>query len=99
MCTMSMIGDDWARRSAPDYQKIFEGWPNHASGPSRAEFDALKAELEALKKLLKAAKEYDAKTGQPDCEMDEKVALIKKFADLVGVDMSDVFGKGAVASA
>ena len=41
---------------------------------------------------LKNAKEIDRVTGQPDCEMDEKVAIIKRFAEVVGVDLSEVFG-------
>ncbi len=60
---------------------------------SRAEFDALRREMEELKKLLTAAKQFDEATGQPDCEMDEKVTLIKAIAKLVGVDLGDVFGK------
>jgi len=59
---------------------------------TKEEFDALKKEMEALKKLLLAAKAYDEATGQPDCEMEEKVDLIKKIAKIVGVDMKDVFG-------
>jgi len=37
------------------------------------------------------AKVFDAITEQPDCEVDEKVALIKRIAELVGVDLHDVF--------
>lgn len=29
--------------------------------------------------------------GQPDCEMDDKVNLIKRVAELVGVDIKDIF--------
>jgi hypothetical protein len=47
--------------------------------------------MEELRKLLVAAKDFDVVTGQPDCEVDDKVALIKRLAELVGVDMSDVF--------
>lgn len=61
------------------------------SGPTRAEFDALKKELEALKELLLAAKRYDEATGQRDCEEADKVKLFRALAKLVGVDMSDVF--------
>ena len=93
MCVVSMIGDDWARRTPPQYP-----WaaPNYfptqcPAGPTRVEFDALKREVEALRELLRAAKIYDEATGQPDCETDDKVALIKRLADLVGVDMSDIF--------
>lgn len=58
---------------------------------TRTEFNALKKEVEELKKLLLAAKEYDEKTGQKDCEVEDKVALLKKIAELVGVDLSEVF--------
>jgi hypothetical protein len=97
MCVVSAIGDDWSRRTPgwpgviplPTYVTMveFETWKaNH-----KIEFDKLKEEFEALKELLKAAKIYDDTTGQPNCEMDEKVALIKKVADLLGVDVSEVF--------
>lgn len=43
------------------------------------EFDALKREIEEMKKLLMKAKEYDERTGQPDCEMDDKVELLRKI--------------------
>lgn len=61
-------------------------------GPSQAEFDALRREVADLKELLLKAKAYDAATGQPDCEMAEKVALLKKVAEFVGVDLREVFG-------
>lgn len=61
--------------------------------PTREEFDRLKKDVEALKELLKAAKIYDEKTNQKDCEMDEKIEFIKKVADAVGVNLEDVFGK------
>lgn len=60
-------------------------------GVTQEQFNELKKEMEELKKLLKAAIEYDKKTGEPDCHMDEKVALIKRLAELVGVDMKDIF--------
>lgn len=47
--------------------------------------------MQELKKLLLAAKEYDKNTGQPDCHADDKVALIKKIAELAGVNMDEVF--------
>lgn len=31
--------------------------------------------------------------NQPDCEMAEKIALIKKVSELVGVDLSEVIKK------
>jgi hypothetical protein len=94
MCTVSAMGDEWGR-TFPDR------WPNVYPSPntstyivpiSREEFEALKSEVEALKRLLQEAKAFDEATGQPDCEMDEKVALIRKVAEFVGVDLEDVFG-------
>jgi hypothetical protein len=100
MCMVSNIGDDYA-------DKFPAKWPNfyppqqpypHPSGVSDAEFEALKKEVRELKKLLKAAKEYDDATGQPDCEMEEKVKLIKAIAELVGVDLGEVFGPKEASS-
>lgn len=95
MCTVSAVGDAW-RQDFP------ERWPHtypssgsggiNITGVSRQEFEALKAEVEQLRILLKAAKAFDEATGQPDCEVDEKVELIKRVAEAVGVDLEDVFG-------
>lgn len=57
---------------------------------SRAEFDALKKEVQDLKELLKRAKEYDAKNGEPDCEIEPKIALLRKVAEAVGVSLEEV---------
>lgn len=59
-------------------------------GPTREEFEALKKEMQELKELLKAGQKFDAATNQPHCEHEDKVALIKKMAELVGVDLEDV---------
>lgn len=92
MCTVSMIGDDWAnKRHGP----IFPASPYPGVAPqpvSREEFEALRREMLALRALLEAAKKYHEATGQPDCHMEEKVALIRRVAEMVGVDMKDVFG-------
>jgi hypothetical protein len=55
--------------------------------PTRAEFDALKREVEEMKTLLIRAKKYDEDNGEPDCEMSEKVEILKKVAELVGVEL------------
>lgn len=97
MCVYSMIADDWTRRTYPVYPWIDPiVHPNTPSfrfpptpAPSQEEFDSLRREVEALKKLLQAAKIYDAETGQPDCETDEKIGDLKRIADLLGVDLSD----------
>ncbi len=63
------------------------------SGPTQEEFDELKREVEQMKELLKKAKEMDQALGTPDCELEQKVALLKLMAAAVGVDLEDIFGK------
>jgi hypothetical protein len=45
-----------------------------------------------MKALLKRAKEYDERNGEPECEMDEKMAVLRKLAEMVGVNLDDVLG-------
>lgn len=103
MCIVSNIGRDWTQDFPNRFPWATPGiYPPYSSGgapepdlskyATKEEIEALRKEMKELKKLLKAAKRYDEKTGQPDCEVEEKVELIKKIADLVGVDMSKVLG-------
>lgn len=89
---VSNVGDGWAEKF-PDKYPQFHPPHIYPAGVSQSDFDALRKEVKELKELLKAAKKFDAATGQPDCEMDEKVKLIKAIAKLVGVDLGEVFGK------
>ena len=82
MCVVSSIMDNWNQRYPLYYPAI--------TAVSREEFEALKYEVEELKNLLKVAKEFDEKTGQPDCELEEKFELLKRVAEAVGVDLRDV---------
>ena len=91
MCTVSMIGDDFSKRLPQQFPQTTQWLGGAWAGPSRAEFDELKKEVAALKELLIAAKKYDAATGQPDCEQEDKIALLRRLAELVGVDLSEVF--------
>jgi hypothetical protein len=89
-----MIGDHYSEKFRRlDYQWSNPNYPGAqiVEHPTRAEFDALKRDVEEMKALLIRAKEYDERNGEPDCEMDEKVALLKQVAKLVGVDLSEVF--------
>lgn len=97
MCTVSMVGDDWNKRFPERYPTV---WPNGIPSidftppaVTREEFDQLKRDVEQMKKELEAAKAQDIADGSPDCEMEEKVALLKKVAELVGVDLEEIFGK------
>lgn len=77
MCTYSMIADHYAK-TLP----IYFPWE-----VTRSEFDALKKEVENMNALLAKAKKYDEEHNEPDCQMEEKVAILKKIAELVGVEL------------
>lgn len=78
--------------SSPYQQPLSPLSPILSPAVTREEFDELKKAVEEMKNVLLRAKEYDEKTGQPDCEMEDKVDVLKKIAKLVGVDLSEVFG-------
>lgn len=96
---VSNIGDEWGKTFP-------QNWPQYPvpastqtviqlpSEVSKSDFEALKKEVQELKKLLEAAKAFDAATGQPHCEMDQKVAMIKAIAKMVGVNLGSVFEPG-----
>ncbi len=92
MCMYSAIGDNFK-------DQFPKSWPQIPIQPdvihlppeiTRKEFDALKKEMQELKKLLKAAADFDKATGQPHCEVENKIKLIKQIAALVGVDIKDI---------
>lgn len=90
MCSVSYISEPYA--------KLWEPYtvPPNSTGwrlfPTAQEFDALKAEVAALKDLLLAAKRFDERTGQKDCQHEDKVAVLRRVAELVGVDLSEAIG-------
>jgi hypothetical protein len=92
MCIVSMMADHW-RTNLPQ-QPYYSNVISAPAEITRYEFDALRRDVLELKELLKAAKKYDEATGQPDCETDEKVELIRRLAKIAGVDMSEIFGNG-----
>lgn len=97
MCVVSMVGDHygdkWGKRwplipdRIPSLLPIDTIYPDPVPEVSRAEFDELKKEVAEMIALLKRAKKYDKDNGEPDCELDEKMALLRKVAKLVGVDL------------
>ena len=106
MCVVSATGDDfvkkWPENPSNPWRDAFPpvNIPSYPPLPNvtrltqpvdRLEFDALKAEVERLHVLLRQARAQDIANNEPDCVHGDKVALIRKLAELVGVDMTDIF--------
>lgn len=103
MCVVSFVGDQFHKRwdepikpyvdpyTFPDYSQ----WTFVNPGVTKEEFESFKKEimkeLDIFKELLQGAKEYDKRNNEPNCEMEDKVAFIKKVAEWVGVDLKGVF--------
>lgn len=104
MCVVSMIGDHYRDRW-PDQYPWAQPWvlpPNGGAvtitwpstpAVSREEFEALRRDVLEMKELLKKAKAYDERNNEPECEVDEKMDVLRRVAKLVGVDLDDVLGK------
>lgn len=93
MCVVSMVGDHYRDKWTNDWPAVVQ--PMTVKLPpdiTREEFDALKKEVKEMKALLKRAKEYDERNNEPDCEIEEKMALLRKVARMVGVDLDEVIG-------
>jgi len=88
MCVISMVADDFTTKIEP--LGITGIGRSYFPEVSKLEFEQLKAEVLELKELLKKAKVIDEALGTPDCETEEKFELIRKVAELVGVDLEDV---------
>jgi len=82
-----MIMDDWIHRNPVIQPQVTDSTYVIEIPVTRFEFDALKEEVESLKKLLQAAKIYDEETGQPNCEIEEKMQMIKEYAESLGVEL------------
>lgn len=102
MCTVSMVGDFYGDKfKQPDYRDILKQIPQNPlsgntqtitfhEGVTKAQFEALKKEVEDMKQLLIRAKIYDEKNNEPNCELESKMAMLRKIADLVGINLDDV---------
>ncbi len=93
MCAVSMVGDHYNPQFQPYVQPLqgAGGMSQLFQQISRAEFDELKRQVLEMKDLLIKAKEIDDKTGQPDCEQEDKVRILKAIAKAFDVDLSAVF--------
>lgn len=99
MCVVSMIGDNYRDmwQPKPWFEPATLPSPTFPPTPTitRQEFDELKRQVFEMKELLKRAKEYDARNNEPECEVDEKMDVLRKVAKLVGVSLDDVIGRPA----
>lgn len=87
MCTYSMIVDHYTQKWEQLQPRITLTPPFVLLNAEPAITDA---EIKEFRTLLDRAREYDKKTGQPDCETDEKRQLLKAVADKLGIDVSFV---------
>lgn len=87
MCVVSFVGDHYRDKwTTPIYEPVFTNWPQ----VSKEEFDALRNEVLEMKELLKKAIKYDEENNEPHCEMEEKIEVLRKVAELVGVDLNEL---------
>ncbi len=99
MCVVSNVGDDWSRREKwPD-------WPTQIPFPDRSpaiipentiynlklENVKLRIQVEQMKRELEEARRQDIREGNADCEMEEKVIILKKIAALFGIELKEIF--------
>lgn len=100
MCVISNVGDQWGR-DRDKWPNTYPPTPRPGILPyipleplvTRKEFDELKQQVENLVKMLKLAKAIDKAQGTPDCEMAEKLAFLRKAAEMVGIDLDEVLNE------
>lgn len=105
MCNVSAVGDQfsdmWRLRFQgisplqPSLQPSLQWPPMQGLVPSisRQEFDELRREVAEMKLLLKEAKAKDEQAGEPECQHEDKLTILRKMAELVGINLDDVLGK------
>lgn len=57
----------------------------------QTQINELKKQVQEMKAQLEAAKAQDIADGNPDCEMEEKVIILKKIAKLFDVSLDEIF--------
>lgn len=58
-----------------------------------AQFEELRRDFTDFKKLVLRAIDYDERNNEPECEVEDKVRLIKEMANHLGIDVSDIWSK------
>lgn len=97
MCSVSMVMDHYGQKWGELYPHIVTTPQTQTVvvGPyvTRDELEALRRDVEDLRGLIIRAKQYDREHNQPDCEVADKVALVRKVAELVGIDIVDALDR------
>lgn len=102
MCVVSNIGDTYGDGSGwpwqpeqpklppPNVPQPFQNdWRKFVEDKMRdGVIESLKQRVAALEELLRKGKEFDAASGQPDCELDEKKEAMRKLAKELGVEIN-----------
>lgn len=97
MRIVSNIGNTWIRRIPGIWPPTWpspQRWPQNpyvAPTVPKEDHDKLLEELKEMKRQLEEAKRQDIANNEPDCEMEDKVVLLKKVAEIMGIDLGDVF--------
>lgn len=93
MCSYSMVGDFYGDKFkpfiVPQPAPVINPAPLVVNVPP-ADYEQLKRDVADMKELLKRAKKYDEEHGEPDCQMEEKIKILKAVAKFIGVDLTDV---------
>lgn len=95
MCVMSMImdhyGDKWQKLIQPVHPWVVPVTPVPYVVPVVVPQPAITPEeAEEFRRLLDRAREYDRKTGQPDCELESKRQRVRELAERLGVKVDFV---------
>lgn len=109
MCAVSAVGDSWARRDSwPNYPSAIPWAPTVDTAVElirisnefakykkehEAKYAKLLGDFKKMRQELEEAKTHDIREGNPDCEMDAKVAAIKKIAEVLNESLGTIFNK------
>jgi hypothetical protein len=88
VCVYSMVVDhyydDWFQRRWTTTVPDFEIRP--VVVPAALPWQVpTQAEIDEFRKLLDRAREYEKRNNEPDCELEEKKARVRKLAEELGI--------------
>lgn len=88
MCVVSMVGDHYGKKFE---QYIHKDFSDLLQPVNRHEFNKLREDVNEMKELLRKANEYDKRRGEPSCQNEDKLDMLRKIATAVGVDLDEAF--------